>query len=190
MENGYDGDQVEESSSDNEPGPSSRVSLPAPTSMREVPRWASSADPSSSFQQSTMFTLPHRSIFSSGLPTSSISVSTAQALMSSPSSLHPLSTLSSTNINGARRAAREASRAIVLRKTRSARIQKLTDDPSSSIEDGSFMRRPAIRPTSMAVSTLFSATDLNASRTTSFAGSSTTSRHARSTLNNFQTMTG
>ena len=180
QDGGYE-DQVEESSSDNEPGPSSSSSIPMPISMREVPRWTSAADSSTSFQPA-MFTLPHRSIFSSGLPTSSLTVSTAQASMSSPSSLYPLSTLSSSNANGARRTAREAPRAIIHRRTRSTRIQKHADDPSTSVEDGSFMRRPGIRPTSMAVSNLFAATDPSASRTPSFAESSTISQYARSKL--------
>lgn len=181
MQDGY-GDQVEESSSDNEPGPSSSASVSMPISSRVAPRWASATESSTSFQPA-MFTLPHRSIFSSGLPTSSISANTAQASMSSPSSLYPLSTLSSSNANRARRAARETPQAIIHRRSRSTQIQKYADDHSTSVEDGSVMRRHGIRPTSMAVSNLFATTNPNASRPPSFAESSTVSHYVRSKLN-------
>lgn len=165
---------LEESSSDGEPSSSHDTSIPAFTqrsmSPREASRWSSIFDSSVSPQGAT-FTLPQRSIFTSGLPTSSISVNTAQASMSSPapvSTLHPLSSLSGPNSGSARRASRESPRSVAQRRTRSTRVQKHTDDPSTSTDDGNLSRRPASRPTSQAVSNLFAATDFSGSRTTSF----------------------
>lgn len=98
------------------------------------------ATPSSSAQQTTLFNTPSRSIFSSGPPTSSISVNTAQASMSAPppvkSSL-PLSAIVLPDFSTPRRSVHYQDDAVLSssRKSRIPRAEKDVDDPSIAMED-------------------------------------------------------
>ena len=152
--------------------------LPRRVSPREQTRTLQESEPSSSISSPPLFSNPNRSIFSSGPPTSSLSVNTAQASMSSPqtpNSQHPLSALTSPSL-GARRLQQSSSIPALVRRTRFARVEKDVDDPSSSMED-SVSRRPDVT-TSTAVSSLFAAPD-SVSRQGSYNQQMSNSAYAR-----------
>ena len=139
------------------------------TSSREQqPRSASELDlvaaQTSSPQPQTLFNTPSRSIFSSGPPTSSISINTAQASMSAPhtvSSPHPLSALTSPSSNALRRSSNQQNetQASTIRKARIARAEKDVDDPSSSMDDPRASERRGNNSTPTTLARLFAAPD-------------------------------
>ncbi|KAL8867504.1 MAG: hypothetical protein Q9174_005623, partial [Haloplaca sp. 1 TL-2023] len=101
------------------PGPAPELDLAAPN----LPEYHTS-----------LFNTPSRSIFSSGPPTSSVSVNTAQASMSSPppvNSSRPLLTLSGPSANTARRTVHyQSDGPASARKAQAPRVEKDNDDPS------------------------------------------------------------
>lgn len=122
--------------------------------------------------QSSLFNTPNRSIFSSGPPTSSVSVSTAQASMSAPSpvnSSRPLSALTGPSATASRRAVHyQSDGASSIRNGRTPRVEKDTDDPSvCGARSRSVERRGNSTPT--ALTRLFTAPE---------AATPTISRHA------------
>lgn len=141
--------------------------LPRRASSREQSRYIPDADPSSSAAASSqmppLFANPNRSIFSSGPPTSSLSVNTAHASMSSPqpsNSPHPLSALTTPNLNSARRVHQSPTvpPPTSTRKARFSSVEKDVDDPSGAMEE-TVERRGDFGSTSLAVSSLFGAPD-------------------------------
>ncbi|KAL8947395.1 MAG: hypothetical protein Q9222_006317, partial [Ikaeria aurantiellina] len=123
-------------------------------------------------QQSTLFNTPNRSIFSSGPPTSSVSANTAHASMSAPSpvnSSRPLAALTVPSANLPRRSVHyQSDDPSSIRKGRTPRAQKDTDDPTASEgRSRSVERRGTSTPT--ALTRLFTAPE---------AVTPTISRHA------------
>ena len=111
-------------------------------------------------QPQTLFNTPSRSILSSGPPTSSISINTAQASMSAPSPgspIHPLSSLSIPSTGSARRTAIQQSDASApaSRRVRISRAEKDVDDPTTAMDDPRTVERGHGTPT--ALSKLFTA---------------------------------
>ena len=100
---------------------------------------------------SQLFTQPNRSIFSSGPPTASVSVNTAQASMSSPSpvrSARPLSVLGSSTPSKASRSVHyQSDGQMTPRKSRIPRAEKDIDDPSMSNDTSE--RRGTSTPTAL-----------------------------------------
>ncbi|KAL8736797.1 MAG: hypothetical protein Q9166_000163 [cf. Caloplaca sp. 2 TL-2023] len=130
------------------------------------------AAPHAPVHHSSLFSTPNRSIFSSGPPTSSVSVNTAQASMSAPSpvnSSRPLSALTGPSPNASRRTVHyQSDGSSSMRKGRTARIEKDTDDPSvCGARSRSVERRANSTPT--ALTRLFTAPE---------AATPTLSRHA------------
>lgn len=139
-------------------GPS--VPLPYRTSSRNHARSAPDLDtigptPTGLPQQPSLFNTPGRSIFSSGPPTSSLSVNTAQASMSPlpPSgSSRPLSALTIPSSGASRRTVHYHSdiAPASTKRSRLTRAEKEVDDPSTSIEPGSSSdRRSTSTPTAL-----------------------------------------
>jgi hypothetical protein len=160
-------------------GSSSGISSPARLSARPsfmLARRTSPREQSRSMQeadttavQTPLFTNPNRSIFSSGPPTSSLSVNQAHASMSSPqaASSHPLSALSSPSLSNTRRQVQPSAIPTPSRRSRFSRVEKDVDDPSVSMDD-TIIRRGEASSTSLAVSNLFAAPDLSTSRSPSY----------------------
>ena len=126
-----------------------------------------------------LFSTPNRSIFSSGPPTSSLSVNTVHASMSSPqpqASHHPLSVLTTPNLN-ARRSNPASSASTPSRKGRFSKVEKDVDDPSASMEENTLRRADVT--TSSAVSNLFAAPESAVSRQASYVQQSANSSCVR-----------
>lgn len=134
------------SSSRNSPSPAVADTLAAGTNFnqRSTRRSAPTAavvvdsDPTTSIQQPSIFNTPNRSIFATGPPTSSLSVNTAQASMSAPSPANtgrPFSALAAPSSSAPRRAAHnQTDGANSIRRSRSSRVEKDVDNPSSEAE--------------------------------------------------------
>ena len=155
--------------------------LPRRLSSRDQSHFTHEAEPSSSVTPSStpLFSTPNRSIFSSGPPTSSLSVNTAHASMSSPqppSSQHPLSALTTPNLS-TRRIHQPSSIPTPSRKARFAKVEKDVDDPSGSMEESAARRGDVT--TSSAVSSLFAAPEGVVSRQTSYVQQSGNSSYVR-----------
>ena len=121
------------------PGPAPELDLAAPN----LPEYHTS-----------LFNTPSRSIFSSGPPTSSVSVNTAQASMSAPppvNSSRPLLTLSGPSANTARRTVHyQSDGPTSVRKAQASRIEKDNDDPSvCGARSRSMERRGNSTPTAL-----------------------------------------
>ncbi|KAL9011127.1 MAG: hypothetical protein Q9173_004001 [Seirophora scorigena] len=130
----------------------SRRSIPRadPTAVPELDL----AAPNSSTQHLSLFNTPGRSILSSGPPTSSVSANLAHASMSSPttvSSTRPLSALTGPSASTARRTVHYQSEgSSSIRKGRTPRAEKDTDDPSSCGARGrSVEKRGTSTPTAL-----------------------------------------
>ncbi|KAI4164952.1 MAG: hypothetical protein LQ342_001585 [Letrouitia transgressa] len=118
------------------------------------PDFDPATSPNSNPHQLSLFNTPSRSIFSSGPPTSSVSVNTAHASMSAPSPVNPsqpLSALTVPSTNSSRRSVHyQSDGSSSIRTPRASRAEKDVDDPSLYRERArSVERRSNSTPTAL-----------------------------------------